>query len=531
MGPIMDNQMNFVIPAIVLYVLAGLAGIILLAACFNYVSLSVARALQRAKEVGVRKVVGANRSQILYQFLVEAVCVSLLSLLVAGIFLTLQVNGFNNLAPIQFTESQIALNFGDLWLYLIFFAFSIMVGLLSGLYPALYLSSFLPTIVLKGIARVKGKGFTLRKTLVVTQFSISLLFIISTILIYQQSEFVNKAHYGFNEKNIINVQLGNIPYETLRNELMRYPGIENISAVSIRTGTGGRNDLWIESETMDGHEKGYSVWIDENFLDNMEIPLLAGRNFLNDFSGGEESVVLVNEAAVQRLHLETPSESVGKFITIQDAIQVQIIGVVQNYRFFSALADIDPLVLRINPGNLRVANIRFHPEDFDGVVAHLETTFKSFNRDEPLKYGLYKDQLADAFELKLMRDFFYIIGLAAAFAILIACLGLLGMTAYMTETRLKEIGVRKVLGASTAGIVGFLSKSFVKLILISIVVAGPLAWYVNKLWLQNLGNRIEISPVVFILGILSLLIIALLTIGSQTVRAARTNPIEILKYE
>lgn len=531
MGPIMDNQIRFVLPMVVLYVLAGLAGVILFAACFNYVSLSVARALQRAKEVGVRKVVGAMRKQILSQFLIEAVIISLLALLLGGAFLILLIDGFNNLTPVQLTQSQVHPDFNDVGLYLIFFAFSILVGLLSGLYPALYLSSFLPTVVLKGIAKIKGKGFTLRKSLIVTQFALSLLFIISTLLIYQQSEHTTHADYGFNEKDVINVQLADVEYGAFRTELLRNSSIANVSAVSILTGSGGRRDTWMKSEQLNNHEKAYSVAVDEHFLENMHIPLVAGRNFKIHDGGEIESTVLLNETAVERLQLGTTADALGQIITIEDSKSVQVIGVVQDFAFFSVLASIDPLLLRKIPQQLAVANVRFQTGTFDAAMAHIESTWQTFRPNHAIEYGLYEHQLADALELKLMRDFLHIIGLAAGFAIIIASLGLLGMTAYMTQTRLKEIGVRKVLGATSVSIVGFLSKSFIRLIVIAIALAAPLAWIINDLWLQNIGNRIDIAPPVFIAGILMLLIIALLAIGSQTVRAARTNPTVILKYE
>ncbi len=531
MGQIMDNQIKFILPPVVLYILSGLALIILIAACFNYVSLSVARALNRAREVGVRKVVGAHRRQILIQFLVEAICVSMFALLIAQLFLVFLVDGFNNLTPIQVTQAQITPDFGDINLYLLFMVFSLVVGVLSGLYPAFYLSGFLPTVVLKGIGKIKGRGYTIRKMLIVIQFSLSLLFIISTLLLYQQSQHVRRTDYGFNEKNIINVKLGELPYEILRSELLQYPGIKNVSAVSILTGEGGRNDTWMKSDEIIEPEKGYSLWIDEHFIDNLEIPLVAGQGFKENHSKEVESFVLLNETAVSRLQLGAPVDAIGKNITIDDNVNVQVIGIVKDFRFFSALAAIDPLVLRLNSSNLSHVNIRFEPNDFAGVEAHLQTTWKKINPAEPLVFKLYEDYLGNALELRVLKDFMHIIGLAATFAILIACLGLLGMACNMVQTRLREIGLRKVLGATMTEIILVLSKSFVKLIILSVLIAGPLTWFVNKQWLQLLGNRIELAPPVFILGVALLLVIALLTIGSQTVRAAFTNPTEILKNE
>jgi len=530
-GPIMDNQLKFMLPPIVLYILAGLAAVVLLSACFNYVSLALARALRRAKEVGVRKVVGAQRSQIVSQFLVEAACVALLAVLGATLMLGWFVQGFNQLTPIQFTKGQILPDFGDASLYMIFVGFALVVGLLSGLYPALYLSSFFPTVVLRGIARVRRRGFTLRKTLIVTQFTFSLLFIISTLLLYQQSKFVGETNYGFNPGNIINVKLEGVPYQAFRNELLNKPGVVDVSAVSILTGSGGRSDVWLQSDSLAEHEKGYSVWIDKHTIPNLEIPLLAGRNFSSESAAGEQRAVLLNETAVRVLQLGTPRDAVGQLITVDDSTDMQVIGVVKDYRFFSALSGIDPLVLRYDPGEWRIANIRFQAADFDNVVGHLKAVWSKFKPDVMVETKLYTDYLAEAFELKPMRDFLHIIALVAGFAILIACLGLLGMTANMTETRLKEIGVRKVLGGTTAGIVALLSKAWGTLVLMAVAAAVPLSYFVNNLWLQNLGNRIDMTPVPFLIGILLLFLISALTIGSQTLRAARTNPTEILKYE
>lgn len=218
-GPVMGNPLSFYLPMPAIYILGGLSVIILFAACFNYVGLSIARSLKRAKEIGVRKVIGAQKVQIIYQFVLEAIITSTISLFLASFFMNFLSNGFNNLTPVQFSNSQIEFGFTDIWLYVIFFGFSLFVGLLSGLYPAFYLSRFLPIKVLRGSNGVESKGFSMRKILIVTQFALSLIFIVSTLLLYKQSIHLSKTDYGFNHENIINVKIDKINYDSFRNEI------------------------------------------------------------------------------------------------------------------------------------------------------------------------------------------------------------------------------------------------------------------------------------------------------------------------
>ena len=530
-GPVMGNPLSFYLPMPAIYILGGLSVIILFAACFNYVGLSIARALKRGKEVGIRKVIGAVKLQILYQFIVEAVITSTVSLFLASIFMKLLVNGFNNLTPVQFSNSQLNFNFTDIWLYVIFFGFSLFVGLLSGIYPAFYLSRFLPVKVLRGASRMESKGFSMRKVLIVSQFALSLIFIVSTFLLFQQSKHISKVDYGFNPNNIINVELGKVDYESFRNELLKNKDILEVSSLSYPVGKTTRGELWMKSEFMEEQEKGYTVWVDENYLDNLEIPIIAGRNFTKYVEGQVEDKVILNEVAVKSLKLGNPVDAIGKLITIEDSINVQVIGVVKDHIFFSALADIDPLVMRNTNRERNVANVKFLPVNYEQVKTYIKDTWKKFDKENIAEFGLYTNQLEEALELRLLKDFVGIIGLSASLAVLLACLGLLGITSFITETRLKEVGIRKTLGASTNGMIFLLSQSFIKLIIVAIVIATPLAYVINNMWLEQIGNRISIEPLLLIESILALLVIALINIASQTFKAANVNPIDILKQE
>lgn len=533
LGMIMGNQLAFALPGVVAYFLLVLAMVIMLAACFNYMSLSVARSLTRAREVGMRKVVGAARGQIIRQFLSEAVVVALLSLGMAIVFLFWLLPSFNQLWFINFSETQISINpLQDYRVYLLFFGFSVLVGLMAGLYPALYLSRFSPVRVLKGVLRSRGRsGLKLRKVFVVMQFALSLFFFITVLLIYQQFRFMSSADFGFEPEGIVNVQLNDVRYEVLRQQMENHPDVIQVSAASLMPMEGSRSDIWMKTEGMEHSEKGYRTSIDYNFLDNMGLTLLAGRNFSPDFASDSASTVILNRKAIQRLNLGEPQQALGQTLTLFDDWSVEVIGVVEDFHTNSMIMDIDPLVLTYEPTRFRVANIRVNEGSLPIVVEHLQEAWTLIGSAHQLDYERYTVQIEKEPGMMLYQDMMHIVGLITGFAVLIACLGLLGMATYAAETRVKEVGVRKVLGANVSGIILLLSKDFLKLIGVAVVLAVPLTWGVNNLWMQQFAFRVELGPSVFILGLCVLLVLALGTIGSQAMRAALTNPVDTLRYD
>lgn len=529
LGQQMGNQIGRVTPAETVYFLGALALIIMLIACFNYVSLSVARALKRSREVGIRKVVGAHRGQLVRQFLAEAVLLAFLALGAACVALVWLVPAFNSQ---QTAEAAIALRLSDWSLYLLFGGFAVLVGIGAGLYPALYLSSFMPVQVLKGRLLGRGRsGFTVHKVLVVMQFTASLVFIISTALLYKQFTHIAHTEYGFDQEHVLNVALEDVSYDAFRNELLKHPEVVGVSTMTPLPGSSTRWDSWMRTEGMTDRVKGYNVIIDEHTLDNLGLTLLAGRNFSPQFPSDQARAVILNEKAIQQLALGTPAAAINQTVILDDSTRVQVIGVVKDYRYYSALAGIDPVILQYAPPFFQHANVRVRAGAGEGTVAVLEEVWQKLGSLRSLDYERFETQLAASNDVQDLRRQLDQLGLAALFAVFIACLGLLGMAAYSAEVRVKEVGIRKALGASVPGIVLELSGDFLKLIGVAVVLAMPLAWWLNTLWLQEIGNRVSVGPDAFVAGIAVLLVLALLTVGSQMLRAARLNPIDTLRHE
>lgn len=529
LGPALVNPLGKVLPGIVAYFLGALALIVMLTACFNYMSLSVARSLKRSKEVGLRKVFGAHRSQIIKQFLSEAVMMALLALALSYVLLLWLVPQFNNLWFVHLTESAIVPRYTDYVLILLFVGFSVGIGLLAGLYPALYLSAFRPAQTLRGLSKIRGfSRLTMRKLLVVGQFALSLLFIVTTLIFYRQSGLMLAGDYGFDQEHIINVALQDVPYERFRSTVMQHPGIVSVSAMAPVPGTGTRESIEVLLAGETDAREAVTFAFDEHVLDNLALTLKAGRNFSSSFASDQERAVILNETALQAWDLGAPADAVGQTLRIQN-VDLQIVGVVGDFHFEDFVEPIRPLVLRHRVEALSYANVRVQPNATQNTLSFLGTTWDTFASAYPLDYAFFDDQLEERYAF--LKDLLGTFGLTAGLAILIACLGLLGMASYATETRLREVGIRKVLGASVRSVMILLSREFLILVGIAVVLAVPLAWYLNDLWLQEFALRVSVDAGTILISVLVLVLIALVTIGSQTFRAALTNPVQTLRSE
>lgn len=532
LGPELSNKIERQTPPTLLKILAILAFILTIAACFNYMNLSVARSLKRAKEVGIRKVAGAFRRQIITQFLGEAVIVSWIALALALILLEIWLlPAFNRMWLVSvYLETNISVQlFTDYAMLSTFFAFATFIGLLAGIYPALVFSTYLPSIVLKGVSTIKGFfGMTLRKTLIVIQFALSIVFIITTLVVYKQAEHILAADYGFDKDQVLNLALQGNAYDVLRNELLSNPNIQEVSAISLIPGTGDWEVTRFQTDELPEPIRVACFNIDTRFLDNLSIPLISGRNFSKNFASDRNTSVILNEKALEILQLGAPQEAVGKTVANSEGVRFTVVGVVKNF-YNMNLGRIDPLAFFFNEDGLNYANIKISPGDILGTIAFIEKTWKKLDPIHPIAYRFYDRQLADNFiELE---DYLALIGAGAGFVVLIACLGLLGMATYNAETRTKEVGIRKVLGATSANLVLLLSKDFLFLIAIAAVLATPAAWYMGNLLLQSFAYRTDIGAGVFAFGIAMTLLLAFATIASQSIKAALANPVETLRYE
>ena len=528
-SPLMNNMLSHTLPVEVIWFMGFLALIIIISACINYTNLSISRALTRAKEVGVRKVSGAARKQLTFQFLMESVLYALISLVIAIFIYQLLLDAFNSMS----IASEIRLDVQDTPSnYIWFICFGIGVGLLAGLFPALFLSSFKPIVVLKNFSGIKlFTRLTLRKSLIVMQFVISLFFIITAIVISMQSSFLINTDYGFARKNIVNIKLQDAKAEQFLHAISSRTDVIKAAATSHIPATGQSYPLAVRKNLEDEKLRFSYFYVDENYIDNLEIPLLAGENFPAYTSNFSEKHIIINEKGVAHLGYKNAYDAVGKSIYLNenDTSIVQIIGVVADYNHQFLLMDIRPMALRYSPNGLLYAHVKIKTEDIEKTLAGLESQWKRFDQVHAFDYQFFDDQLEDTYGF--VKDLNGIISITAFLAIVVACLGLLGMAIYNAESRTKEVGVRKVMGAKISDIVLLLSKGFISLLIIAIVIAAPLAYFANKMWLQMIANHITFGLDIILYGILILLALGLITAGSQAIRAAFANPLHSLRDE
>ncbi|MDZ7289252.1 MAG: ABC transporter permease [candidate division KSB1 bacterium] len=510
-----------------LYIFSAVGLIIMLIAVVNFVNLATARAGQRAKEIGVRKMLGAARRQLVAQMFSESILASVIAMILAVGVLEAAVPKLTTLIgrPITFDL------FNNYALSFLLMGIALLTGLAAGVYPAMLLSAFEPIIVLKGVLTRGVKGARLRKALVVAQFSISVFLLIAVVTVYRQLHFMKSHDLGFNREQVVLVQLSERVkdhYEAFRAHLLSHPRIQNVAlgsfAGSVET---SRLYLWPGKEK---EQTGsfYTMFVDAHTVEVLGLEVVQGRNFSEEIATDVTHAYILNETAVRELGWDNP---VGRPFHVFDEEMGQVIGVVKDFHFKSLHQKIEPLVLDIKPEWSWIALIRVAPGDLRGTLDFIATHWRVFEPELPfrLRYGF----LDSVFE-RLYRAEEQLGRLFSSFtflAIFVAILGLFGLAAFAAEQRTKEIGIRKVLGATISNVVALLSKDFVKLVLLANFIAWPLAWYAMNRWLQNFAYRIEISWWVFALGGGLALVIALLTVSYHSIMTALTNPVNALRYE
>ncbi len=502
-----------------------IAWIILLIACINFMNLATARSEKRAREVGVRKVLGAGKKILIAQFIGEAMIMAFVSLIIAVAIIYLILPSFNILV-----EKQLLIGLGNPLHFLSLILVGLICGLVAGSYPALYLSSFNPVWVFKGI-NLKGNSATyIRKSLVVLQFTISIILIISTIIVYNQIQHIKNRDLGYNKDNVIQTALrGDMQknFAVIKNQLLSSGYIENAAMSNL-------NQLYMGSSTgnfnWEGKDPSKKVLVTQDFvgpeyIKTMGIHIAKGRGFYSD-AKQDSSNVIINETFAKMIG----KDGVVGTLLRQDTAKYTIVGVVKDFVFDDMYGKSDPLIFRCYPEYFGYMYVRLKKQaNVEKAVAKIETIVKSNNPGYPFNYIFVDDEFDRQFKSemligKLSRIF-------ALLAIVITCLGLFGLAAYTAERRTKEIGVRKVLGASVAGIAGLLSKDFLKLVILSSLISFPVAWWLMHNWLQNYAYRIQISWWVFIVAAVLAIFIALFTISFQAAKAALANPVKSLRTE
>lgn len=498
---------------------------ILVIACINFMNLATARSARRAKEVGIRKVVGAPRQLLIGQFMGEAIIISLISVLFSLGIVQLLLPVFNTV-----TGKEIVISFVDpvFWLYLV--ALALVTGLLSGSYPALFLSSLNPVMVLKGILKFDTKSALFRKGLVVFQFCLSILLIVGTIVIYRQINYIKNKNLGFEKENLMVISLeGDLQknYELFKQEALQSPAVKSITKSSsnpIEIGSSSASVSW------PGKAEGESILftnctVGYDFVKTMGLTLKDGRDF-SQAHPSDTVGYLLNEESVRRMKLK--GDVVGTMLEMWGD-KGPVIGVLKDFHMQSLHGAIEPMIIKYRSEWSSYVLVRTEAGKTADAIAALETSYKKFNPRYPFKYEFEDENYRQLYKNEMMvgqlANYFAVLG------IFISCLGLFGLAMFIAEQRTKEIGVRKVLGASVTNIVGMLSKDFLKLVMIAAIIAFPLAWFAMNKWLQNFAYRVELSWWIFLVAGATAMFIALITVSFQAIKAAIANPVKSLRNQ
>ncbi|MFC1564713.1 ABC transporter permease [candidate division KSB1 bacterium] len=530
-----ESQYNYNIAIVTdrkyIYMLSITSFLILLIACINFINLSTAKSSKRAKEIGIRKTVGAKRNQLINQYFGESMLLVIMSFILALIMVFLILPFYNGLI-----ERDISFEFLQTPSLLIILASAFIVtGILSGIYPSIYLSAFKPVNTFKGILRTEKKNMNLRNILVLFQFSISILLIVCTVIVYGQLHYIKNKDIGYNRENIVVIPVRDSGIRdnhlVIKETLLRNPDIKKVSC----SGTlpimryGGQGQTFKDDN---GNEVDFILAPgigDFDFIDLFEIEVSEGRKFSKEYGADQAESVLLNETAVEKLGWKDP---VGKEFDLDfygRRGKAKVIGIIKDLHFWSLHAEVIPYALFIDLNTVSYISIKISPGNIPDTISYIENTYNDFKTTYPFDYFFLDDKFNQNYqsEEKFGTVFSYFSGLA----IFIACLGLFGLTAFMIEQKTKEIGIRKVLGGNELKIVILLSGEFTRLIIVSNIFAWPAAYFLISRWLENFAYKINMGAGIFILSGSLALFIAMVTIGYQTFKAAHANPVDSLRYE
>ena len=529
-GEELNNEIGATFGEITFWIFIAITAIILLSACFNYTNLSIARSMRRSREVGVRKIIGAVKSHIIGQFVVEAILISLTALLVAfGLFFLLKPHVLTLESDLR---ELLVLDLSPL-LIVYFIVFAIVVGVMAGVLPALFFSKINAVKVLKDLSSVQVfRKVTMRKVLIVFQYSISIIFITSMLILHKQYKHFMAFNFGFTTENIVNMELQGNKAEPLMADLSALPEVKNISRSMLITSVGNYWGAYMkyEKDPTDSALVWYNI-IDENYLPLHDHKLLAGRNFTSK-PDSTETEVIVNQNILKRFNIasQIPADAIGETVELNHQ-KVTIIGVLPNFTYGKAdNTNSNEVVFRYGKKDASFLNIKLLTQDWPGTRTKMDAIWKKHDVIHPMEVRVYSEQIKQGFDG--LNASIRLATFMAAMAICISSLGLLGMVVFTTETRLREVSIRKVLGASEGKLIFLLGKGFVILLAIASGIALPLTYlFFDQILLVQMGNHTSIAPFEMFAGVTGILILAGIMIGSQTFKVARTNPAEVLKNE
>lgn len=519
-GPVTGNINN-------VYIFSIIGIFILLIASINFINLSTARSVERAKEVGIRKVIGAAKNQLAFQFIGESIILCTMAFFVAVGLTALGLPYFNELAGKTVSAGIFTEPINIIYLLLM----AIGIGTIAGIYPAIVLSSFKPISVLKGSFSTGTRGILLRKSLVIVQFTISITLIIGTIVIYNQMQFMRNQDLGFNKEHTVLLPTeieGSL--KPLQTNISKIPGVIGTSLTSSVPGSGNAA-AYSEIENQQGDLQVANLdlyFVDEDYIDQLGMEIIAGRGFSRDFASDSSQAMVINEKAVSLLGYSNAQDAIGANYQ-QWGSKGEIIGVIKDFNFRSLQQEISPLTMRLDPLQTNIITIKIDGKNTAQTLTSIENTWQSMMPSDAFDYYFLDDIFNDQYQAEeQFGDLFLSFALLAIF---ISCLGLLGLAAYSTIQRKREIGIRKIIGASVSSIVNLLSKEFIKLVAIAFVISAPLAWYAMHSWLEDFAYKIDIQWWMFLVAGIGAMVIALVTVSVQAISAAVANPVKSLRTE
>jgi len=525
----LNNTISYTTSRETYYVLAAVAVLIIIIACINFINLATAQAIRRAKEVGVRKVLGSSRSQLIRQFLGETTLLTFIALAAGVLISALLLPQLSIWLDIKLSVTELV-NPSVIGVIL---GLTGMVILLAGLYPAFVQSAFRPVESLKSKASLNFKGLTLRKSLVIVQFSISQIMIIGTLVVAYQMDFFQNRNLGFNKDAVISFGIPDMKKtEVLKQQLVNNPGVKEISFSS---GAPVLNYFFTSfSSPENGLVKGdvsEMKFIDENYMDMFGLKLLAGQKIMRTQTGENDTVynAVVNETLINKIGIQDPQKALGKHFLLNGNWMTTIVGVVQDFQSESKHKKIRPCALIYRPDNFFMTSVKIQPSGMKKTIASIEKSMTSLFPENLFNYEFLDDHIAAWYRQEQKE--YTAFKLFSGIAILIGCLGLYGLVAFAAAQRIKEVGIRKVLGASLGDIILLFSKEFVLLIVIAFLIAAPVAYYIMHSWLESFAYQVNIGAGIFIVAIISSFLIAAITIAYQAIRAAIANPVKSLRTE